>query len=89
VPVTKPVIAHSQIAHGADVVFEMSAEVEAWGNDAAVLKALGVQVGSVPPTEGGDSVVGAMERAQSEVSIPSPALLECGADADDISRDEL
>jgi hypothetical protein len=88
VPVTKPIIAHSQIAHGADVVFEMSAQVEAWGNDAAVLKALGVQVGSVP-ADGGDSVVGAVERAQSEVSIPSPALHECGADADDISRDEL
>lgn len=39
-----PIIRHEQIAHGAEVVFEMSDRVERWGNDAAVLKGLGLRL---------------------------------------------
>ena len=39
-----PIIRHEQIAHGAEVVFEMSDRVERWGNDAAVLGGLGLRL---------------------------------------------
>ena len=42
--VAQPIIKHEQIANGAEVVFEMSDEVEEWGNEESVLKAFGVQV---------------------------------------------
>lgn len=35
----RPVIRHEQIAHGAEVVFEMSDEIQAWGNDPVILDA--------------------------------------------------
>lgn len=38
--VEAPVIKHEQIANGADVVFEMSDQIEAWGNEAGVAGAL-------------------------------------------------
>ncbi|EDR07263.1 glycoside hydrolase family 92 protein [Laccaria bicolor S238N-H82] len=38
-----PIIRHEQIAHGAEVVFEMSDRVERWGNDGAVLEGLGLR----------------------------------------------
>jgi len=40
--IARPVIKHEQIANGAEVVFEMSDEIEMWGNDESVLKAFGV-----------------------------------------------
>ena len=46
ISVTQPIIKHEQIANGAEVVFEMSDEVEMWGNDENVLKAFGVELGS-------------------------------------------
>ena len=46
ISITQPIIKHEQIANGAEVVFEMSDEIEVWGNDEGVLKALGVEVGS-------------------------------------------
>ena len=39
VKVDRPIIRHEQIAHGADVVFEMSDEIQLWGNDPAILEA--------------------------------------------------
>jgi len=39
VKVDRPIIKHEQIAHGADVVFEMSDEIQLWGNDPIVLEA--------------------------------------------------
>ena len=42
ISITQPIIKHEQIANGAEVVFEMSDEVEMWGNDDSVLKAFGV-----------------------------------------------
>jgi Glycosyl hydrolase family 92 len=42
ISITQPIIKHEQIANGAEVVFEMSDEIEIWGNDESVLKALGV-----------------------------------------------
>ncbi|KAF5309205.1 hypothetical protein D9619_012814 [Psilocybe cf. subviscida] len=45
VPVVSPTIAHAQIAHGGEVVFEMSDTVEAWGNTEEVVKEFGVSVG--------------------------------------------
>ena len=51
-----PIIRHEQIAHGAEVVFEMSDRVERWGNDGAVLEGLGLrfneQVGAQEIFEG-------------------------------------
>ena len=46
ISITQPIIKHEQIANGAEVVFEMSDEIEMWGNDESVLKALGVGVRS-------------------------------------------
>ena len=45
ISITQPIIKHEQIADGAEVVFEMSDEIEMWGNDERVLKAFGVGVG--------------------------------------------
>jgi len=42
ISITEPIIKHEQIINGAEVVFEMSDQVEAWGNDESVLKAFGV-----------------------------------------------
>ena len=39
-----PTIKHEQIARGANVVFEMSDRIEAWGNDEDVLQAFGVDL---------------------------------------------
>ncbi|KAF9480738.1 hypothetical protein BDN70DRAFT_893891 [Pholiota conissans] len=86
VPVTRPVISHAQIAQGAEVVFEMSDKVEAWGNDEAVLKVLGVQIGDEAGT-GTD--MNDEEHAQLQVSIPPSAIHESGAGADAVPRDEL
>jgi putative alpha-1,2-mannosidase len=44
ISISQPIIKHEQIANGAEVVFEMSDKVEAWGNDDSVLKAFGVGV---------------------------------------------
>ena len=46
ISITQPIIKHDQIANGAEVVFEMSDEIETWGNDESVLKAFGIDVGS-------------------------------------------
>lgn len=35
----QPIIKHEQIARGADIVFEMSDEIQPWGNDEAILNA--------------------------------------------------
>lgn len=42
--ITQPIIKHEQIASGAEIVFEMSDKIEAWGNDESVLEAFGVTV---------------------------------------------
>ena len=42
--ITQPIIKHEQIANGAEVVFEMSDQVEVWGNDEDVLEAFGIVV---------------------------------------------
>lgn len=54
VAMTEPIIRHEQIANGGDVVFEMSDEIEAWGNDPDLLAvfAPGRNVGTV---ENGDA----------------------------------
>ena len=44
VSVDGPTIKHEQIARGANVVFEMSDRIEAWGNDEDVLQAFGVDL---------------------------------------------
>ncbi|PPQ72017.1 hypothetical protein CVT26_007977 [Gymnopilus dilepis] len=44
VSVDGPTIKHEQIAKGANVVFEMSDSIEAWGNDEDVLQAFGVDL---------------------------------------------
>ncbi|KAF8972048.1 glycoside hydrolase family 92 protein [Flammula alnicola] len=44
VTVDQPIIKHEQIANGANIVFEMSDEIQAWGNDQAFCKPLSVQV---------------------------------------------
>jgi putative alpha-1,2-mannosidase len=46
ISITQPVIKHEQIANGAEMIFEMSEQIETWGNDESVLKAFGVVVGS-------------------------------------------
>lgn len=46
ISITEPIIKHEQIANGAEVVFEMSDEIEVWGNDVSVLEAFGVGLGS-------------------------------------------
>ena len=46
ISITQPIIKHEQIVNGAEVVFEMSDQVEAWGNDESVLKAFGAEMGS-------------------------------------------
>ncbi|KIM42607.1 glycoside hydrolase family 92 protein [Hebeloma cylindrosporum] len=66
VKVDRPIIRHEQIAHGADVVFEMSDEVEAWGNDPVVLEALLGRRGSAagvskPESVGGGGVLDHIE----------------------------
>lgn len=50
VPLTEPVIKHEALfsSEKVDIVFEMSDKVEAWGNDAEVLEALGVRAGWMP-----------------------------------------
>ena len=66
-----PIIRHEQIAHGAEVVFEMSDCVEIWGNDGAVLEGLGLrfneQVGAQEIFEGWvDSASQATEKISSD-----------------------
>lgn len=39
VKVDRPIIRHEQIAHGAEVEFEMSDEIQLWGNDPVILEA--------------------------------------------------
>jgi len=39
VKVDRPIIRHEQIAHGAHVEFEMSDEIQPWGNDLDILRA--------------------------------------------------
>ena len=45
ISIARPIIKYEQIANGAEVIFEMSDEIEMWGNDDSVLKAFGVGVG--------------------------------------------
>ena len=56
VKVDRPIIKHEQIAHGADVVFEMSDVIQPWGNDPDVLEAFGGEervMGGHKPASGG------------------------------------
>lgn len=39
VKVERPIIRHEQIAHGAEVEFEMSDEIQSWGNDPVIWEA--------------------------------------------------
>ncbi|KAJ3492674.1 hypothetical protein NLJ89_g11184 [Agrocybe chaxingu] len=43
VPVNEPIIKHSQIADGAEVIFEMSEMAEVWGNDEEILIAFAAE----------------------------------------------
>ncbi len=80
VPVDSPVIYHAQISHGAEIVFEMSAEIEAWGNDPALVAAFGP---SAVLTGAGNG-----DASSPQVSIPLPRGTR-DKNSDDTIRDEL
>ncbi|PPQ88893.1 hypothetical protein CVT25_009128 [Psilocybe cyanescens] len=73
VDVDQPIIKHEQIAQGANIVFEMSDEIEAWGNSEAILKAF----------------VGDDETSRAKVSMPGDSEPSSTSDADASLRDEL
>ena len=66
ISIARPVIKHEQIANGAEVVFEMSDEIEMWGNDDGVLKAFGVHVVGVG---GSGGVLSSESLTSSEVEV--------------------
>ncbi|KAH9483275.1 putative glycosidase [Psilocybe cubensis] len=76
VDVDQPIIKHEQIAQGADIVFEMSDEIQGWGNNEAILKAFGV----------GNETSGAPHE---KVSIPGDSEPSSERNADASLRDEL
>ena len=80
VPVDSPVIRHAQIAHGAEIVFEMSAGIEAWGNDPALVAAFGPGAALTGAGNG--------DASNPQVSIPLPRGTR-NKISDDTIRDEL
>ena len=67
-------IRHEQIAHGAHVEFEMSDEIQPWGNDPDILKAF------VEP---------AGETREGQISLPGSAPKASIGKVDTLNHDEL